>query len=815
MLRIGIILICAGWSSVAGPAPRERARAAVGPPPALVHGSAIRIATSNDGFSFTETGRILVTNADSPDVVRLPNDQLLAVFRHQPQPSAAPLLAAARSTDDGRSWSPPRPLTFKGGQVDPGNVGSPSLVLMPNGLVRLYVGLPPSQDGAARLGSAVTRDGITYQADPQVRVRFDRAAAVGPVAFWRELDLHLLVTLTDAADRRGSVRPPAVHLFSSKEGRRFKDAGVMREPVIPGDVLSERGGYRMYVTDRGGIRCMVSPDGLRWRRHPATCLKVGADPAVVQLRDGRYLMLYCTPPDKRSAQQSPLASASPLAGATQGVSPEGGGYRSGGPLGGDPAGDPAWEPFTEADEAGETASGEQAAAALPVVSKDLPSVGFPPLPDFQNPLNYVKWYIDNSVPVAGENAWESYASILLKKREGPEWNVIDVLDKGGWKTAEPWDPAAHPDWDAAFHAADDLLGAFREATADPRQFGVPPLRMDENGEFHEMPDGPDMLFEFLLPHLAGSRYLAKTTLAGAWRLENGQLNTEKMKDAWTTVLGNVEHLRQGASTIEKLVSVAERSLVEEDARSALAQGVFKSADEIEAALQTLQEHDLPDPDPASYMRFECATMLDAIQYAFSPTGDGSAITADPENAKRISTFLGGGQPNDEDLKQAAALDARTVAEAVDLINTHFREGTDLMSRGYPELRAADYHAKEAQRAQSNPIAGVFLPSLSRVTVLQTRSEASRRATQLSYAVQLFKARNGRWPASLDELPPEHRDAVRTDPFTDQDLRYRVDGNGFTIYSAAENGTDDGGIHNPGGHATTDNPSDDYVFWPPQ
>lgn len=809
---IVIMLISAGKPSAAGPRSQQQPGAPAEPALLQAAGHAVRIAGSHDGFSFTETGAILVNHADSPDILRLPNDDLLVVFRYQPDAGSDSRvrLAVVRSRDDGRTWSSPRMLSFKDSTDGNAAFGRPCLVATPGGVVRLYFGQASPSDGATVVKSAVTRDGATFDVDPQVQVRCERAAVVSPVAFWRGPGLQLLVTSTDAADWREAVRPPAVRVFSSKEGRRFKAAGVMREPVIPGDVLSERGGYRMYVMDRGGIRCMVSPDGLRWRRHPARCLRNGADPAVVQLKDGSYLMLYCTPLDERSARQSQLALASPSADAPQGAAPEGGGDLSDGPSGGDPSGDLAWEPFTEADVAGETAlSGEESAGSPKTSAEGVPDE-FPPLPDFQNPLNYVEWYIDNSVPAAGENAWESYASILLNKREGPEWNVIDVLDKGGWKTAEPWDPAAHPDWDAAFQSADDLLGAFREASADPRQYGTPPLRMDENGEFHEAAEGPDMLFELLLPHLAGSRYLAKTTLAGAWRLENGQIDPEKMKDSWTTVLGNVQHLEQGASTIEKLVSVAERALVEQHARSALEYGVFQTADDLESALETLQMHDVPDPDPGSFVRFECAASLDAVQYTFSPTGDGLAIATDPEKTQRLGTFI-----DKKDLMFATLLPAKTVNEAVELFDTHYREFEDLIARGYPALREANFAKKEEQRAMSNPITKTIMPCLSRACYLQTRAEASRRATQLSYGVHLFKARNGRWPASLDELPAEHRDFVRADPFTNEDLRYRADSNGFTIYTAGENGIDDGGIHSPAGGTTKDSNSDDYVFWPPQ
>src|SRR5205814_2566442 len=109
----------------------------------------------------------------------------------------------------------------------------------------------------------------------------------------------------------------------------------------------------------------------------------------------------------------------------------------------------------------------------------------------------------------------------------------------------------------------------------------------------------------------------------------------------------------------------------------------------------------------------------------------------------------------------------------------------------------------------------LLPAISRVHALRTRNEASRRATQLSYVVHAFKARTGRWPASLDELPAEYGAKMRTDPFTGGNFSYRVDKDGPVIYSLSENGRDDGGKHAPRWNDEKNGASDDFVFWPPQ
>jgi len=169
-------------------------------------------------------------------------------------------------------------------------------------------------------------------------------------------------------------------------------------------------------------------------------------------------------------------------------------------------------------------------------------------------------------------------------------------------------------------------------------------------------------------------------------------------------------------------------------------------------------------------------------------------------------------------EEAAILKAQDPRQAVQQMKETYQQINELWKTGYPLVRASDFsNGVEKSIVESgHPLVRMFMPSFSRAYSQTARNEASRRATQLSYSVHLFKARNGRWPNSLDELPPEHGQTMKVDPFSGGYFNYRMTDNGPTIYSSSENGRDDGGVHSPRwADNVQDGQSDDYVFWPPQ
>jgi hypothetical protein len=96
-----------------------------------------------------------------------------------------------------------------------------------------------------------------------------------------------------------------------------------------------------------------------------------------------------------------------------------------------------------------------------------------------------------------------------------------------------------------------------------------------------------------------------------------------------------------------------------------------------------------------------------------------------------------------------------------------------------------------------PLTATLLPSFQGVFQARARLQAQRRAATAAVAVERFRLRHGRLPAKLKELVPEFLGGVPVDPFDGQPLRYRVEADGFTIYSVGTNQADDGALDDEG------------------
>jgi hypothetical protein len=437
---------------------------------------------------------------------------------------------------------------------------------------------------------------------------------------------------------------------------------------------------------------------------------------------------------------------------------------------------------------------------------------FAPLPDFEDRVNYFEWFKTHMLRDPEDNAFYSYAEFLPSYYNDPDPKelpeIIGPINSGTEGPPGPWDPEEHPDWAACNDNLQDLLAQYREATEHADYESPPMLADDEQWFVGEDP----LLLGLLLPSLSAHRAVVKATIEDAWRLRDGEVSGERMVDALRTTFRSANHMNDGYTLIEHLVGTAERGLAQKHARWALKHDVF-SDEELESALDVMIEHDRDDRDPARWIAGEHAMSMQLIQAMFPPPPPGETHRINEDVVQLVNAFSENAISM-EDLRQMGIDDARRSAEAFD---AYYKDLGAMLRVGYPEYRGSDLSAKEAEVVDSTPLTNVLMPSFSRVHQLKTRAESSARATRLAYAVELFKRQNGRYPSSFDELPAEHAEGARTDPFTGQDFGYQITGDGPRIYSYSENGLDDGGVHAArwGDNRESEDESDDFVFWPPQ
>lgn len=107
---------------------------------------------------------------------------------------------------------------------------------------------------------------------------------------------------------------------------------------------------------------------------------------------------------------------------------------------------------------------------------------------------------------------------------------------------------------------------------------------------------------------------------------------------------------------------------------------------------------------------------------------------------------------------------------------------------------------------------IMLPASGRIPVNFEIAAQQRDATLVAIALELYKRRNGHYPASLDDLVPTFLPAVPPDRYTGKPLSYRLDGDGKPIvYSVGIDRDDDGGRPTVDQHGKrNDNPG--YSGW---
>jgi hypothetical protein len=249
-------------------------------------------ATSRDGLVFKPTGRLILDQANVPDLIMGDNKLLYLYFTGWLVGEKQNATAAAISPDFGQTWY------FKTLSIT-GHAGDPDIVRLRDGTFRLYLttNVGPQKLGIIYLDSL---DGIHF-GEPATAFSLE-TNVVDSTTFLFENTWHMFVLDNHRPEQwHATSADGSVFGLVNKIPFTVDGAGY----IVSNGVKTEQG-YRLYGFNipLKNFRSFFSEDGIRWTVEEGIRLAFDSssglenqyikDPAVIQLPDGSYLMVYVT-----------------------------------------------------------------------------------------------------------------------------------------------------------------------------------------------------------------------------------------------------------------------------------------------------------------------------------------------------------------------------------------------------------------------------------------------------------------------------------------------------------------------------------------
>lgn len=93
---------------------------------------------------------------------------------------------------------------------------------------------------------------------------------------------------------------------------------------------------------------------------------------------------------------------------------------------------------------------------------------------------------------------------------------------------------------------------------------------------------------------------------------------------------------------------------------------------------------------------------------------------------------------------------------------------------------------------ASTVIAIALPNVAASDASVTETRMHRRLTEIALALSAYHARAGCYPESPSLLVPAYLSGIPADTFTGEPLHYRLEGNGYVLYSVGRDMRDDGG-----------------------
>ncbi len=249
--------------------------------------------------------------AGVPTVARLTDGRLIAAFQNFPADDDRHFdrVAVRFSSDEGRSWSKTEAIVVEGMENGLARPFDPTLVPLPDGRVRLYFTSNRSPDfrhSTPAIYSAISTNGIHYAFEPGVRFRVEGRIVIDCAVALHDGVFHLIVPDNGTAgefaggqDRHEPPRAGTGYHAISDDGLIFECVTDIKLPTERdrwlGNLLSDAGKLVFFGTGPGPWP-VTSEDGVNWEMAKGFPRVPGADPGVVKLRNGGWLLLATSEP---------------------------------------------------------------------------------------------------------------------------------------------------------------------------------------------------------------------------------------------------------------------------------------------------------------------------------------------------------------------------------------------------------------------------------------------------------------------------------------------------------------------------------------
>jgi len=252
------------------------------------YNDSVTYALSNDLINWNPSGIILAEHASVPGAV-MKDGTIFVYFVDVSTDGIKEQLGMVTSADQGQTWSEPTILTIEG--IGDRATADPTAIVTDDGQIRLYYfdineprlgNLVIEDKFTNKIYSAISDDGVNFIQEEGVR--FEREGAFDPDVLYVDGTWYMYT---------GDLQGNKVNVATSTDGLIFSHVGTAYQGGAVPDIWHEDGNWYLFTA---GINIATGTDGLTFEttgqefRDPNS--RVTADPSVVQLNNGSYLMLY-------------------------------------------------------------------------------------------------------------------------------------------------------------------------------------------------------------------------------------------------------------------------------------------------------------------------------------------------------------------------------------------------------------------------------------------------------------------------------------------------------------------------------------------